>query len=152
MHPGVDDRRHLELVIELLRGGWPPDGFLRPTDLRDVGEIEDRDPIPRLRHRATAAFPHGPHVPLEGIEVPQARRLQDGRAEAEVSGLERGLLGAGPPAVGAFDDLAEVGHSKAACQQGVERGEGLAVERRVVCELWICCHLAAPRGLEVEPP
>ena len=82
----VDQRGHLELVVELLRRRWPPDRLARAADLRDVGEVEDRESVPGLRHRAATALPHGANVAFEGVEVADA----DDRQQGDHGGL--GLL------------------------------------------------------------
>ena len=66
-----------------------PDRIVGPADLRDVGEVEDRQPVPGLRDLAAAALPHRPDVALEGIEVTERRRAQDRRPEAQTARGQR---------------------------------------------------------------
>ena len=106
--------RHLELVVQLVRRGRAPDRVIRPADLRDVAEVEDRQPIPRLGDLAAATLPHRPDVSLERVEVAQRRRPEDRRAENEVPGGEHGVVGVVHVALReANDEVARV-HRRAA--------------------------------------
>src|SRR5439155_783882 len=54
---GVDQRPDLELVVELLAPSRRPDRVAWSTDLADVAEVEDRQPVPGLRNGGAASLP-----------------------------------------------------------------------------------------------
>ena len=87
----VDERRDLELVVELRRRRRRPDRVVRPADLRDVAEVEDRQAVPRPAPRRRAA-------PTSSGRGPRRRRsrgatgAQYRRPEGEVGGAEDGRV------------------------------------------------------------
>ena len=87
---------------------------------------------------------------FEGIEVAQARRPQDRRAEVDdARRQDRLVIGLGSGV--ALDDLGERLDAKAARKVIVQRGDGLPEEGRVVRLLRILHDQALARLLEVEP-
>ena len=92
----VDESSDLQLVVQLRRAGRRPDRLVRPSDLGDVAEVEDRQ-----RYQASAprraAPPHRRDVPLERVEVPERRRAKDRRTEDQVIRREDCVVLVGPP-------------------------------------------------------
>src|SRR5919199_4117605 len=81
---GADDRRHLELVVELARAVGVRDFVLGAEDRGRVGEVEDRLLVPLRRHVEAAGGARGADVLLEGVEVADGGRVQHGRAQVDL--------------------------------------------------------------------
>jgi hypothetical protein len=75
----ADDRRHLELVVELLRPFGVGDLRFGAADHGWVGEVEDGDPVPLLGHLQPAPGPRSLDVLLERVEVANGRRMEHRR-------------------------------------------------------------------------
>ena len=147
----VDQRADLQLVVQLEGAARRPHGLARPAQPRHVGEVEDREPIPRLRDHLPAPLPHGPDVPLEGVEVTERRRAEDRGAEGEVVGVEDRVVPGGVTRDEPLDQVDERGHAKAAGEMVVEGRDRLAVERAVVGQVRVRADGAPPGDLEVHP-
>ena len=142
--------RDLELVVELVRRGRRPDRLVRPADLRDVAEVEDREPEPRLRDLAAAPLPHRPDVALERVEVADRGRPQDRRPERDVGGGEHGVVVL-VARLEAVEQVAQRLDAQPAREVLVEGRHRLAEEDRVVREGGSRADRAPARDLEVEP-
>ena len=81
---GPDDRRALELVVQLLRSLGIRHGLVRPEDRSGVREVEDRDLVPLIRHLRAALPARVGDVRLERHEVTDRRRMLDRRAQLDV--------------------------------------------------------------------
>ena len=79
-----DDRRDLELVVELVRTGGEGISSSGPVDRRRVREVEDRQLVPLGRHLLAAQGARRLDVLLERVEVAHRRRVQDRRTEVDV--------------------------------------------------------------------
>ena len=146
----VDEGADLELEVELEAAPRGPDGLARPADLGDVAEVEDRQPVPRLGDLAAAARPHRRDVALEGVEVAQAGRVEDGRPEVQVGRVEdRLVVLLGRDEV--VDELAEGGHPQAAGKMRVERRDRPPEDGAVVRPARVGGDQATAGHLEVEP-
>ena len=115
------------------RAARRPDRLVRTADLRDVGEVEDRQPEPGLGDLAAAPLPHRPDVALEGVEVAQGRRSQDRRTEPTSARRARRRRSSGPPCGRSPSTRsARRGDPQAAREVVVEGRDRLPEERRVV--------------------
>src|SRR6185503_20031301 len=90
-------------------------------------------------------LPHRLDVSLEGVEVAQGRWLQDRRPEVEVRGVHHNV------GSGRLHEVAQRIHAEAMPQQGVQRGQRLSVEDRVVRQARIGLDLRPSDRLEVQP-
>ena len=146
----VDEGADLELEVELVAAPRGPHRVARPAELGDVAEVEDRQPVPRLGDLAAAARPHRRDVTLEGVEVAQARRVEDGRPEGEVGRVEdRLVVLLGRDEV--VDKLAEGGHPQAAGEMRIERRDRPPEDRAVMRATRVGGDQATAGNLEVEP-
>ena len=81
---GADDRRDLELVVELLGVRRVRDLLPLPVDSRRVGEIEDGNLVPLGRHLLAPERASSLHVLFEGVEVADSRWMQHRGAKVDV--------------------------------------------------------------------
>ena len=148
----VDEGRDLELVVELDRAARRPDGVVRAADLRDVGEVEDRQPVPRLGDLLAAPLPG------RARRAARRRRSRGGWAAAGSAGPNsrsaasrtQSSSGVAAPAT-AGERGAEARDPDPGGEQVVERPDRPAEQRLVVGERRVRARQPAARDLEVEP-
>src|SRR5918999_3646937 len=78
----ADDRSHFQLVIELFRSGGVGNGILWTENAKRVGEVEDRQPIPRVGELPRAS---STGMSLVHHEVAHRWRLQYRRPQANAT-------------------------------------------------------------------
>src|SRR5215216_6482189 len=89
---GADDRRDLELVVQLLGAFRVRNLRLRPVDRIRVREVEDGLSVPLLWHLEAATGSSGLHVLLERVEVAYGRRLEHRRQQFDLGQGELGVV------------------------------------------------------------